>query len=124
MASPRPLPCPQFTEISHRLLCSYHTDIDELFAEIDHCLAVNRSVLQQLGDRCSHTLTDDDWLRIRAQVGFGACASGAAPRAAATLAGTRGATLALSAPAAGVGGPWGATAGPCSLKACLGDVTV
>nr|KAF6419304.1 ring finger protein 32 [Rousettus aegyptiacus] len=56
-----------FTEISHRLLCSYHTDIDELFAEIDHCLAVNRSVLQQLGDRCSHTLTDDDWRRIQAQ---------------------------------------------------------
>lgn len=25
---------------------------------------------------------------------------------------------------AGVGGPWGATAGPCSPKACLGDVTV
>lgn len=60
---------------------------------------MNRSVLQQLGDRCSHTLTDDDWRRIQAQVGFGACASGAAPRAAAMLAGTQGATLALSAPA-------------------------
>ncbi|EPY79855.1 hypothetical protein CB1_000880015 [Camelus ferus] len=33
----------QFTEISHRLLMSYHTDTEELLAEIDRCLAVNRS---------------------------------------------------------------------------------
>ncbi|XP_039693170.1 RING finger protein 32 isoform X4 [Pteropus medius] len=57
----------KFTEISHRILCSYDTDIDELFAEIDHCLAVNRSILQQLEDKCGHKLTDEDWQRIRAQ---------------------------------------------------------
>lgn len=56
-----------FTEISHRMLCSYHTDIDELFSEIDHCLAVNRSVLQQLEERCGHELTEDDWERIQTQ---------------------------------------------------------
>ncbi|XP_039693153.1 RING finger protein 32 isoform X2 [Pteropus medius] len=59
----------KFTEISHRILCSYDTDIDELFAEIDHCLAVNRSILQQLEDKCGHKLTDEDWQRIRAQTG-------------------------------------------------------
>nr|XP_001504742.3 RING finger protein 32 isoform X1 [Equus caballus]XP_008528805.1 PREDICTED: RING finger protein 32 [Equus przewalskii]XP_008528807.1 PREDICTED: RING finger protein 32 [Equus przewalskii]XP_008528808.1 PREDICTED: RING finger protein 32 [Equus przewalskii]XP_008528809.1 PREDICTED: RING finger protein 32 [Equus przewalskii]XP_014594877.1 RING finger protein 32 isoform X1 [Equus caballus]XP_023495868.1 RING finger protein 32 isoform X1 [Equus caballus]XP_023495869.1 RING finger protein 32 iso len=57
----------KFTEISHRMLCSYHTDIDELFSEIDHCLAVNRSVLQQLEERCGHELTEDDWERIQTQ---------------------------------------------------------
>ncbi|XP_070372985.1 RING finger protein 32 isoform X2 [Equus asinus] len=61
----------KFTEISHRMLCSYHTDIDELFSEIDHCLAMNRSVLQQLEERCGHELTEDDWERIQTQVGCG-----------------------------------------------------
>lgn len=51
------------------MLCSYHTDIDDLFAEIDHCLAVNRSVLQQLDGQCGRRLTDDDWQEIQAQVG-------------------------------------------------------
>lgn len=63
-------PRPQFTEISQRMLCSYHTDIDELLAEIDHCLAVNRSVLQQLDQQCGRRLTDDDWQRIQMQVGW------------------------------------------------------
>lgn len=58
-------------EISHRLLCSYDTDIDELLAEVDRCLAVNRGVLQQLEDTCGHKLTEDDWRRIQAQVGPG-----------------------------------------------------
>lgn len=53
------------------MLCSYHTDIDELFSEIDHCLAMNRSVLQQLEERCGHELTEDDWERIQTQVGCG-----------------------------------------------------
>ncbi|XP_070281030.1 RING finger protein 32 [Myotis yumanensis] len=57
----------KFTEISRRMLCSYHTDIDELFAEIDHCLAINRSVLQQLDGQCGRRLTDDDWQEIQAQ---------------------------------------------------------
>ncbi|XP_007165530.2 RING finger protein 32 [Balaenoptera acutorostrata] len=57
----------KFTEISHRLLCSYHTDIDELFSEIDRCLALNRSVLQQLEDRCGHELTEEDWGKIQTQ---------------------------------------------------------
>ncbi|CAK6434189.1 unnamed protein product, partial [Pipistrellus nathusii] len=57
----------KFTEISQRMLCSYHTDIDELFAEIDHCLAVNRSVLQQLDGQCGRRLMDDDWQEIQAQ---------------------------------------------------------
>ncbi|XP_012918721.2 RING finger protein 32 isoform X4 [Mustela putorius furo] len=62
------LPLPfQFTEISHRLLCSYSTDIEDLFWEIDHCLAINRSVLQQLEDRCGHELTDEDWEKIQIQ---------------------------------------------------------
>lgn len=61
--------CFQFTEISRRMLCSYHTDIDELFAEIDHCLAINRSVLQQLDGQCGRRLTDNDWQEIQAQVG-------------------------------------------------------
>uniref|UniRef100_A0A8C9C070 Ring finger protein 32 n=1 Tax=Phocoena sinus TaxID=42100 RepID=A0A8C9C070_PHOSS len=45
----------KFTEISHRLLCSYHTDIDELFSEIDRCLALNRS------------LPEEDWGKIQTQ---------------------------------------------------------
>uniref|UniRef100_A0A8C0D307 Ring finger protein 32 n=1 Tax=Balaenoptera musculus TaxID=9771 RepID=A0A8C0D307_BALMU len=57
----------KFTEISHRLLCSYHTDIDELFSEIDRCLALNRSVLQQLEDRCGHELTEEEWGKIQTQ---------------------------------------------------------
>ncbi|XP_038545528.1 RING finger protein 32 isoform X3 [Canis lupus familiaris] len=57
----------KFTEISHRILCSYNTDIEELFSEIDHCLAINRSILQQLEDRCSHELTEEDWEKIQIQ---------------------------------------------------------
>ncbi|XP_060489475.2 RING finger protein 32 isoform X3 [Panthera onca] len=55
----------KFTEISRRILCSYNTNIEELFSEIDHCLAINRSVLQQLDDRCGHELTDGDWEKIQ-----------------------------------------------------------
>ncbi|XP_029089485.1 LOW QUALITY PROTEIN: RING finger protein 32 [Monodon monoceros] len=57
----------KFTEVSHRLLCSYHTDIDELFSEIDRCLALNRSVLQQLEYTCGHELTEEDWGKIQTQ---------------------------------------------------------
>ncbi|XP_048193728.1 RING finger protein 32 [Perognathus longimembris pacificus] len=57
----------KFTEISHRILCSYDTNLDELFSEIDHCLAVNRSILQQLDDRCGRELADEDWERIQLQ---------------------------------------------------------
>ncbi|XP_054430771.1 RING finger protein 32 [Pteronotus mesoamericanus] len=57
----------KFTEISQRMLRSYHTDVDELLAEIDHCLAVNRSVLQQLDQQCGRRLSDDDWRKIQAQ---------------------------------------------------------
>ncbi|XP_039086609.1 RING finger protein 32 isoform X1 [Hyaena hyaena] len=57
----------KFTEISHRILCSYHTDIDELFSEIDHCLAENRSVLRQLEARCGRELTEGDWEKIQMQ---------------------------------------------------------
>lgn len=66
-----PLLCPQFTEISHRILCSFHTDVEELFAEIDRCLAINRSVLQQLEEQCGRELTDEDWRKIHMQVGVG-----------------------------------------------------
>lgn len=62
--------CSQFTEISHRLLCSYNTNIDELFSEIDLCLAVNRSILQQLDERCGHEITEEDWEKIQVLVGF------------------------------------------------------
>lgn len=75
------LPCPlQFTEINHRILCSYSTDIEDLFREIDHCLAINRSVLQQLEDRCGHELTEEDWEKIQIQVGVGHSLEAAAPR--------------------------------------------
>ncbi|XP_026335004.2 RING finger protein 32 isoform X2 [Ursus arctos] len=57
----------KFTEISHRILCSYSTDIEDLFQEIDHCLAINRSVLQQLEDWCGHELTEEDWEKIQTQ---------------------------------------------------------
>ncbi|EGW12280.1 RING finger protein 32 [Cricetulus griseus] len=57
----------KFTEISHRILCSYNTNIDELFSEIDLCLAVNRSILQQLDDRCGHEMTEEDWEKIQVQ---------------------------------------------------------
>lgn len=60
----------KFTEISHRILCSYNTNIDELFSEIDVCLAVNRSILQQLDERCGQIITKEDWEKIQAQVGF------------------------------------------------------
>lgn len=59
----------QFTEISRRLLCSYHTDIDALFCEVDRCLAVNRSVLQQLEERCGRELSEEEWGEIQTQVG-------------------------------------------------------
>lgn len=70
----------QFTEISHRILCSYSTDIEDLFQEIDHCLAINRSVLQQLEDRCGHELTEEDWERIQTQVGMGHSLEAAEPQ--------------------------------------------
>ncbi|KAL2777899.1 RING finger protein 32 isoform a [Daubentonia madagascariensis] len=57
----------KFTEISHRILCSYDTNIDELFSEIDHCLAINRSVLQQLEEKCGHEITEGDWQKIQIQ---------------------------------------------------------
>ncbi|KAG8506112.1 RING finger protein 32, partial [Galemys pyrenaicus] len=57
----------QFTEISARLLRSYHTDVDALFSEIDRCLAINRSVLQQLEDKCGRELTEQDWEQIQMQ---------------------------------------------------------
>nr|XP_012300744.1 RING finger protein 32 isoform X1 [Aotus nancymaae]XP_012300745.1 RING finger protein 32 isoform X1 [Aotus nancymaae] len=57
----------KFTEISHRILCSYDTNIEELFAEIDRCLAINRSVLQQLEEKCSHEITEEEWEKIQEQ---------------------------------------------------------
>ena len=71
----------QFTEISQRLLCSYHTDIDALFCEVDRCLAVNRSVLQQLEERCGRELSEEEWGEIQTQVGAGSLpgAEGRAP---------------------------------------------
>ncbi|XP_045352262.1 RING finger protein 32 isoform X1 [Leopardus geoffroyi] len=57
----------KFAEISRRILCSYNTNVEELFSEIDRCLAINRSVLQQLEDRCGHELTDGDWEKIQIQ---------------------------------------------------------
>ncbi|XP_053465363.1 RING finger protein 32 isoform X2 [Nycticebus coucang] len=59
--------CDKFTEISHRILCSYHTNIEELFSEIDHCLAINRSVLQQLEEKCGREITEEDWQKIQVQ---------------------------------------------------------
>ncbi|XP_077897051.1 RING finger protein 32 isoform X5 [Ictidomys tridecemlineatus] len=57
----------KFIEISHRILCSYDTNIEELFSEIDHCLAVNRSILQQLDEKCGQELTEEDWEKIQVQ---------------------------------------------------------
>ncbi|XP_008047996.1 RING finger protein 32 [Carlito syrichta] len=57
----------KFTEISHRILCSYNTNIEELFSEIDHCLAINRSVLKQFEERCNHEITEEDWEKIQIQ---------------------------------------------------------
>ncbi|XP_070644597.1 RING finger protein 32 isoform X2 [Bos indicus] len=57
----------KFTEISQRLLCSYRTDIDELFSEVDRCLAINRSVLQQLEERCGRELSEEEWGEIQTQ---------------------------------------------------------
>ncbi|XP_064131195.1 RING finger protein 32 isoform X2 [Loxodonta africana] len=57
----------KFTEISHRILCSYDTNIDELFSEIEHCLAVNRGILQQLEEKCGREITDEDWEKIQIQ---------------------------------------------------------
>ncbi|XP_016052493.1 PREDICTED: RING finger protein 32 [Miniopterus natalensis] len=57
----------KFTAISRRLLRSYRTDVDELLAEIDRCLAVNRGVLQQLDGPRGRRLTDGDWRRIQTQ---------------------------------------------------------
>ncbi|XP_051008181.1 RING finger protein 32 [Acomys russatus] len=57
----------KFTEISQRILCSYNINVDELFSEIDLCLAVNRSILQQLDERCGHEITEEDWEKIQVQ---------------------------------------------------------
>ncbi|XP_012509613.1 PREDICTED: RING finger protein 32 [Propithecus coquereli] len=57
----------KFTEISHRILCSYNTNTEELFSEIDRCLAINRSVLQQLEEKCGHAITEEDWQKIQMQ---------------------------------------------------------
>lgn len=57
----------KFTEISHRILCSYNTNIDELFSEIDLCMAVNRSILQQLDERCGCEITEEKWEKIQEQ---------------------------------------------------------
>lgn len=72
----------QFTEISQRLLCSYRTDIDELFSEVDRCLAINRSVLQQLEERCGRELSEEEWGEIQTQVGVASLpgAEGRSPR--------------------------------------------
>uniref|UniRef100_A0A4X1U4M1 RING-type domain-containing protein n=1 Tax=Sus scrofa TaxID=9823 RepID=A0A4X1U4M1_PIG len=59
----------KFTEISRRLLRSYHTDLEQLFADIDHCLAVNRSVLRQLERERGGELSEEDWGKIQTQVG-------------------------------------------------------
>ncbi|XP_055125770.1 RING finger protein 32 isoform X5 [Symphalangus syndactylus] len=63
----------KFTEISHRILCSYSTNIEELFAEIDQCLAINRSVLQQLEEKCGHEITEEEWEKIQVQNETSAC---------------------------------------------------
>ncbi|XP_029776878.1 RING finger protein 32 isoform X2 [Suricata suricatta] len=57
----------KFAEITRRMLRSYNTDIEGLFSEIDHCLAVNRSVLQQLEAGCGQELTEGDWEKIQMQ---------------------------------------------------------
>uniref|UniRef100_H0WK01 Ring finger protein 32 n=1 Tax=Otolemur garnettii TaxID=30611 RepID=H0WK01_OTOGA len=57
----------KFTEISHRILRSYDTNIEELFSEIDHCLAINRSILQQLEETCGREITEEDWQKIQVQ---------------------------------------------------------
>ncbi|XP_023568500.1 RING finger protein 32 [Octodon degus] len=57
----------KFLQVSQRILRSFSTDVEELFAEIDHCLAVNRSILQQLDEKCGPELTAEDWETIQAQ---------------------------------------------------------
>uniref|UniRef100_A0A8D1K3T2 Ring finger protein 32 n=1 Tax=Sus scrofa TaxID=9823 RepID=A0A8D1K3T2_PIG len=57
----------KFTEISRRLLRSYHTDLEQLFADVDHCLAVNRSVLRQLERERGGELSEEDWGKIQTQ---------------------------------------------------------
>ncbi|KAG8443590.1 hypothetical protein GDO86_012118, partial [Hymenochirus boettgeri] len=53
----------KFTEITDRLLRSYSTDIDGLFSEIDHSLAVSRIVFHQL----DAAITEEEWEKIQIQ---------------------------------------------------------
>ncbi|XP_072508206.1 RING finger protein 32 isoform X2 [Notamacropus eugenii] len=55
----------KFTEISNRILSSYDTNIEELFSEIDYCIAANRSILQQFEKRRDREITEDDWEKIQ-----------------------------------------------------------
>ncbi|XP_069065347.1 RING finger protein 32 [Pleurodeles waltl] len=55
----------KFKEISSRILKSYDTNIDELFSEIDQCIAVSRNVLQQLGDTFVPELSEEEWEKIQ-----------------------------------------------------------
>ncbi|XP_049641256.1 RING finger protein 32 [Suncus etruscus] len=57
----------KFTELSQRLLRSYQTNVDELLSEVEHCLALNRGILQQLEESWVHELSGQDWERIQAQ---------------------------------------------------------
>ncbi|ELW69797.1 RING finger protein 32, partial [Tupaia chinensis] len=57
----------RFAEISHRILHSFHTDTEALLLEIDQCLAVNRSLLQQLDERCGRGISEEEWGRIQIQ---------------------------------------------------------
>ncbi|XP_027625853.1 RING finger protein 32 isoform X2 [Tupaia chinensis] len=57
----------KFAEISHRILHSFHTDTEALLLEIDQCLAVNRSLLQQLDERCGRGISEEEWGRIQIQ---------------------------------------------------------
>lgn len=73
----------QFTELSQRLLRSYQTNVDELLSEVEHSLALNRSILQQLEESWVPELSGQDWERIQAQVSkpalssaVGLCAGG------------------------------------------------
>ncbi|XP_027696714.1 RING finger protein 32 [Vombatus ursinus] len=57
----------KFTEISNRILSSYDTNIEQLFSEIDYCIAANRSILQQFEKRRDQDITEDDWEKIQMQ---------------------------------------------------------
>ncbi|XP_078285543.1 RING finger protein 32 isoform X1 [Rhinoraja longicauda] len=52
-------------EINDRLVRSCNINIDELFSEIDHSVALSRRVLQRFERRRVHTISEEEWEQIQ-----------------------------------------------------------